>query len=100
MFRANLILNITIILNNILNIEGASVLNKEQQKSILGGEGSGTCGYIVFAPEGFTPTIRYGVDRETAWQALAAGTQPGLGHWCCDNCDTATWLDGWDINQQ
>lgn len=79
-------------LNNILKIEGASILNKEQQKSLMGG-GSGTCGYIVFAPEGFTPTINYGVDKETAFQALAAGTEPGLGRWCCDNCDSATWLN-------
>ena len=79
-----------IMLNNILKIEGATVLNKEQQISIKEG-GRGTCGYIVFAPEGFTPTIKYGVDRETAWQAIAAGPNGDL--WCCDSCDEANWLN-------
>jgi hypothetical protein len=38
MFTANLILNIYIMLKNILNLGGVSVLSKKQQGSINGGE--------------------------------------------------------------
>ncbi|MGW8121132.1 hypothetical protein ACV07N_00620 [Roseivirga echinicomitans] len=79
-------------LSNVLNIEGVSLLPKEQQKAINGGYivESGTCAVIVFREPGFSPDIYRNISYETTQQAIAAG---GLGgRWCCDSCDEATWL--------
>jgi hypothetical protein len=76
-------------LNNILKIEGAVMLSKENQKTIKGG--SGTCAVIIFSEHGFTPTIHQNIDCATSQSALAAATFGG--RWCCDSCDQATWLN-------
>lgn len=85
-------------LNSILNIDGISLLPKEQQKSINGGRDAGTCAVIIYGsppdtwgtPNGFTPTIHTNISRDTAWSALAAA--PFGGRWCCDTCNQASWL--------
>ena len=89
-------------LQNILNLEGVSLLDKKQQKFIEGGD-TGSCGYTLvsytLSPNGGIDTYRwtvYGVSKEQALQEVANGFS--LGHdearWCCDSCNTASWLSG------
>lgn len=84
-------------LNNILNIEGATVLSREKQKMIKGGE-EGTCAILLYgsAPDtwgtelSFAPEVQTGISRQTALDRLA--DSPYGGRWCCDSCDEASWL--------
>lgn len=75
-------------LDNILKLEGATVLSKNQQKSISGGEG--TCAYYI--PDDFPSQIVWiGVTSAEAQAAVQGG-----GHWCCTNCSSASWFNNDD----
>ncbi|MDX8554959.1 hypothetical protein MK851_15190 [Tenacibaculum sp. 1B UA] len=78
-------------LENILNLEGLTVLEKKQQESVNGG---GTCGYtttfITYDYDGNayeTTVTDYGVSKADAKKAVSAG-----GRWCCESCGSASWL--------
>ena len=72
-------------LKDILNLEGVEVLSKHQQKFISGGNiPSGTC--AVQGGNGY-----YGVSGVSKAYAIEAAGATG-GHWCCDSCQSATWL--------
>ena len=87
-----------IMLENILKIEGLSVLNKKEQESVNGGKslngGRGTCGYTTtfitydFYGNAYETTITdYGVSKNDALSAVRNG-----GNWCCTSCGSASWL--------
>lgn len=72
-------------LQNILNLDGVTVLNKKQQNSINGGYlPEGTC--AVQGGNGYAGVS--GISIAYAQEAAAATG----GHWCCDSCQSATWL--------
>ena len=80
-------------LNNILNLEGVSVLNKKQQKIVNGGK-AGTCAAQVTKADG-TQMIIVDVSMEDAQIAAGLGASQGLSNnWCCDSCGSASWLQG------
>lgn len=72
-------------LQSILNLDGISVLNREQQKRVLGGVPPGTC---AWEGDGHYSGIS-GTSREYAEGA----SQTLGGHWCCDSCCSVSWLD-------
>lgn len=69
-------------LNNILNLEGVSILNKMQQKTINGG---GSCAVLI---GGYGGSVFKGLTKAHA-QAIM---QKNVGRWCCDSCGSASWL--------
>lgn len=91
-----------IILENILNLKGTSVLSREQQQSINGG---GSC--RTYWPDGtldniasvkFSAALVYGTGNRVDFVGMNAKdaeavalTKPG-GRWCCDSCSEASWL--------
>ena len=80
-------------LNNILNLEGVSVLNKKQQKIVNGGK-AGTCAAIVTNDQGVSAII-YDVSKADALQAAGWGASQGYSNnWCCDSCGSASWMQG------
>ena len=79
-------------LNNILNIEGASVLTKEQQKSIIGGEG---CYVFVRDANGNAIGWRGGLDglslsvesAQTAYNNQQTFSDDSyVSGYCCASC--------------
>lgn len=76
-------------LKNILNLKGVAILNKTQQKTIIGG---GTCYARSFhesIPGNYYATTAGPMSISEA-QSYASG--PDGGNWCCDSCKSATWL--------
>ncbi|PIQ47953.1 MAG: hypothetical protein COW03_12100 [Cytophagales bacterium CG12_big_fil_rev_8_21_14_0_65_40_12] len=81
-------------LNNILNIEGASVLPKEKQKAINGGGGCGVKVEGVWHPvpdlNGNGATIDEASDSLGTYVNFPtfAGVQVvgTVTNWCCDSC--------------
>ena len=72
-------------LENILNLEGISVINKEQQKMVLGGRITpGTCAWQ--GGNGYSGVS--GVNKDYAEGA----SQANGGYWCCDSCCSVSWL--------
>lgn len=71
-------------LKNILNFEGVTLLSKEQQKSVNGGEG--TCAYFLGTDGDGAPIGQFNVSMAEAQAATSNG-----GNWCCDSCSTAKW---------
>lgn len=69
-------------LNNILNMEGVSVLNKKQQSQV---KGSGTCAVML---GGYGGAVFTGLSKAHAMRVMAANG----GRWCCDSCGSASWL--------
>lgn len=72
-------------LKSILKLEGAQEISKKQQKAITGGNNTGGCAY------------QWGglvVIDASASHAESMATQGG-GHWCCLNCCTASWTQGY-----
>jgi hypothetical protein len=79
-------------LKNILNFEGVSLLNKEEQKSVNGGVASGTCAALVTAPNG-RQVLSYDINRATVNDIVEHGTAAGYRvQFCCTQCPTASWL--------
>lgn len=70
-------------LREILNMDGVTILSKKQQSMIAGS--GGTCAFQ--GGNGYAGIS--GVSKE---QAIAGAGATG-GHWCCDSCNKATWLD-------
>ena len=63
----------------------AEVLTRSQMKTILGGLSSGgNCQALVPGNNGGTVVLE-GIDSSTAQNA------PGMIHWCCASCCTASW---------
>ena len=78
-------------LQNILNLDGVTVLNKKQQKVVNGGK-EGTCAAQVTNANGDMIVIT-DVDISTAQQAAGYGASLGLSNnWCCDSCGSASWM--------
>jgi len=82
-------------LDNILNLEGVSVLSKKQQKAI---NGKG-CGFTATAylPNGDSYTYTFYDDNATKADVMdglsyAYGIGASEGNWCCASCDSASWL--------
>lgn len=85
-------------LNEILNLNGVTALNKKQQNVINGG---GTCAFYLpagsFTQEQFgdytlditCPCTKTGVSKS---EALAAVSGVSGAKWCCDSCSSASWL--------
>jgi len=73
-------------LQNILNLEGVTVLSKEEQKTI---NGSGTC-YALLGRAGDGHPM--GLEAASYQEVQAALAANGGGSWCCDSCGRATWL--------
>lgn len=80
-------------LNNILNLEGVSILNKKQQKLVSGGIEPGTCAarftdvfgnYHVYRNISRNDAIDFGYYGDTH--------DTGPSNWCCDSCGSASWL--------
>lgn len=75
-------------LQNIKNLEGVTLLSKEQQKSVSGGLAEvGTCAFYGGTNGDGEPIGMAGVSMADA-QAGAAAVG---GHWCCSSCSTASW---------
>ena len=71
--------------NEILNLEGVTLLSKKQKQLVTGGViPPGTC--AIQGGNGFVGVS--GVSKEYALQHSTANG----GHWCCDSCQSATWL--------
>lgn len=91
-------------LENILNLDGITILNKQQQSQI---KGSGTCaaytpgvGLFEISKNDFEGTVPYvtgdsdgityqGINKQQALDIIAG--IPGA-KWCCESCSTASWL--------
>ena len=72
-------------LSDILNLDGVSVLDKNQQNEVKGGVvPGGTC--AVQGGNGYA-----GVSGVSKAYAMEAAVATG-GHWCCDSCQSAIWL--------
>ncbi len=68
---------------NILNLEGVTVLTKQQQKVVNGG--AGTC--AVRYDNG---VVMYNIDKALAVSQMSNGGT----NWCCDSCASASWFGG------
>lgn len=85
-------------LQNILNLDGVTVLNKKQQNSVNGGLSSsgGTCSYIMrkYESDGsYYEFIETGVSKTEAVNASGYASENwSSGNWCCDSCGSASWL--------
>ncbi|WP_340200326.1 hypothetical protein [Ascidiimonas sp. W6] len=66
----------------IKNLKGTQILSKAEQRNILGG---GTCAFQ--GGNGYA-----GISGVSMAQAQAGAAATG-GHWCCDSCGSATWLN-------
>jgi len=85
-------------LSKILNLDGVSILDKNQQTDVKGG--GGTCAYYL--PSGSVSTEFMGGNLELGCPCVATGVSKddALGaisgiegaKWCCDSCNTASWL--------
>lgn len=83
-------------LENILNLDGVSVLNKNQQKAI---NGNG-CGFIAgyYDSSGNLHTYTFYSDvatKDDVESGIAASFEAGgqVARWCCASCESASWLD-------
>lgn len=80
-------------LENILKIEGLSVLNKKEQGNVNGG---GTCAYRMrkYEADGsYYEYVETGVSQQEAFNAATyAGENWAGGNWCCASCGSASWL--------
>lgn len=72
-------------LQNFLNLEGVKKLSKKELGFFNGGSCSGTCAFQ--GGNGYTGIA--GVCKEWA----IAGSAATGGHWCCDSCSSASWLE-------
>lgn len=79
-------------LNNILNLEGVTVLSKEQQRKVSGGA-PGTCNALITNPATGKTALLADVNKATVDDAIANGTAAGYRvQWCCKSCADAPWL--------
>ncbi|MDX8554961.1 hypothetical protein MK851_15200 [Tenacibaculum sp. 1B UA] len=80
-------------LENILNLEGLTVLEKKQQESVNGG---GTCASIMrkYEADGtYVEIVERNLTRDEAFNsATYAGENWAGGSWCCSSCGSASWL--------
>lgn len=74
-------------LENILNLAGVSVLSKQEQKSVNGG-----CAVLITNGDGEI-LVMHGTKEEIT----AMGGNGGGNRWCCESCDTASWIDSCNI---
>ena len=87
-----------IMLENILKIEGLSVLNKKEQESVNGGKSlnGGTCSYIMRKYEvdgSYYEHVQTGVSQEAAINAATYAEEKWVGgNWCCASYGSASWL--------
>ena len=80
-------------LQNILNLDGVTALNKKQQNSVNGGTG-GTCAAQVTTANG-KQIVVYDISKADAIAAAGVGASAGLSNnWCCDSCGSASWMQG------
>jgi hypothetical protein len=89
MFTANLILNIYIMLQNILNLEGVSVLSKKQQGSINGGtqkciitHADGSSYMLVLTSISADDSSASGVANDVCVNNIASGETSGCHYDC------------------
>jgi hypothetical protein len=83
-------------LKTISSLQGVSILSRDAQKKISGGlaeaEAGAGGGYYCFAQVNGQVNLYYSASSlsQAANQAQGAAT----GHWCCNSCPSATWLQG------
>lgn len=76
-------------LKNILNLEGVTVLNRKQQKEILGGASNG-CAYQ--GGNGYYGSVGPNLSfSHVEWAASQTG-----GYYCCASCCSVGWLSQGD----
>lgn len=105
-------------LRNMMNLQRMTLLSKEAQKQLKGGDsvagdgdGSGTC--AIYLPAGYGQgsgnttwvpisandwyhnsngsEVIIGISKATVTQLINAGGGAGI-HWCCSSCASANWI--------
>lgn len=80
-----------VMLENILNLNGISVLSKQEQRNVNGGINGG-CAVLMTNGDG-ERLVFHGTKAEIT----EAGGNGGGNRWCCESCGSATWINSCNV---
>jgi len=81
-------------LQNILKLEGITILTKTEQNTVIAGTGTGTCSAFIpcTIPGDHDDSCGGGQYTHNVSKKEAKAFVVNGGRWCCEGCSTASWM--------